>query len=203
MFFSICIICFLVKNLTKKNLAGQKPWLKKKEYNVYLLSLMKTLFNISKTTHFNFVTHFFKGWSRQCLVNILSLEQTCWTSIAPFFWRSWVKFFFVGEMCFVLSPLMYPPFGWAIHASLSSYNIVGATFFKERSHVYWMCWVINLNQLHSWFSSGMNIISAQPEEVTTTIYFVEHHDIDVPPHVNKYHVHDRTLWGSHKYHAST
>ena len=109
-----------------------------------------------------FYLNFSKVEVGNALVNIfsrLSLEWACWTFISPFFWKSWVKKKF-GEICFVLSPLMYPSLSWAIHPTLSSYNVVGASPFKERPHVYWMCWVSDLNHPYSWLASWITIISA-------------------------------------------
>ena len=77
----------------------------------------------------------------------LSFEWICRTSMSPHFSRSYVKKNF-GEICFVLSPLMYPPFNWVIYAILSSYSMVRVPLLKDKPHVLRICWVIDLNWLH-------------------------------------------------------
>lgn len=91
---------------------------------------------------------------------ILSLERICWTLISPFFWRSCVKNNF-GEICFVLSPFMNPPFNWAIHDALSSYKVVGSlSHFKP--HLSWIWCIIDLNHTHSrlasWIANYLGMI---------------------------------------------
>ena len=63
-----------------------------------------------------------------------SLERICWTVIIPSFWRSWVKKNF-GEMCFTLSPFMYPSFNWVMQTVLSSCITVGASFSESKLHI--------------------------------------------------------------------
>lgn len=71
---------------------------------------------------------------------------------------------------------MYPSLSVTIYATLSSYNVVGASSFKERPHVFKMCWVIDLKHTHR-LASWMTIISAFFEEVPTIFCFVQRHDI--------------------------
>ena len=167
--------CCLVKNLTRKIQFGTKPLLRKRVQRV-LRSPWWKLYLISRIRCIPFLYLNFSNVDvGNALVNKsarLSLERICWTSISPFCWRSCVKKNF-GEICFVRSSLMYPYFNWAIHAALSSYIVVGIFFFKEKPHISWIWWVIDLNQTHSQLASWMAIISAWFEEVATNVCFIE------------------------------
>ena len=131
----------------------------------------------------------------------LSLERICWTSIVPWFWRSWVKKN-LGEICFVLSPLMYPPLSWAMHAVLSSNRTVGAILWSISAHDDIIYWIRLLSQKHSRLVSCITSISVWLEDIAAIVYFVELPDIAVPPYVNRYPIWDLPLCGSDKYPAS-
>ena len=78
----------------------------------------------------------------------LSFKRIYWTSMPPYFSRLRVKKNF-GEMCFVRSPLMYPPFNWAMHVVLSLYNIVRVSLLEDKPYVPRIYWVIYLSHTHS------------------------------------------------------
>ena len=134
-----------------------------------LLPLIKITIQMVKFPHFNFVNH---------------LLKSCHTSISPFFWRSCVKNNF-GEMCFVLSPFIKPPFNWAMHATLSSKSIVGILTSHFKPHLSLIKCITDLNHTNSLLASWMTIISAWFEEVATIDCFVDRHDIAVPLYVNR------------------
>jgi hypothetical protein len=113
-----------------------------------------------------------------------SLERICWTVIIPSFWRSWVKKNF-GEMCFTLSPFIYPSFNWVMQVVLSSCITIGAYFSESKLHTLWIWCVIFLNQTHSLLASWIAKIFAWLDEVAAIVCFIQHHEIDAPPH-NKY-----------------
>ena len=131
----------------------------------------------------------------------LSLDLIWQTSIKPSFCRSCVEKNF-GEMCLVLSPLIYHSLIWAIHVALSSYSTVGLPLIDSSPHSSWMCWIIDLNQTHSRPASYRAINSAWFDDVAVSVCFVDRYEIAVPPYVNTYPDCDRALWGSDKYHAS-
>ncbi|KAK9084861.1 hypothetical protein Sjap_025272 [Stephania japonica] len=59
----------------------------------------------------------------------LSLDRICLTSISPFFQAHAHKRILVKYVLFS-SPFMNPSLNCAIHAALSSYNMVGESFMK-------------------------------------------------------------------------
>ena len=79
-------------------------------------------------------------------------------------------------MCLVRSPLIYHPLTCAIHATLSSYNIVGLFFIEDNPHDFLMCCIIDLNH-----ASCMASISELLEEVATIVCFTDLQDIAVFP----------------------
>ena len=106
------------------------------------------------------------------------------------------------DMCLILSPLIWPPYIWIMHAALSSYNIVELPLFVKIL-CSWICWTKDLNHTHSRLASWSASISAWFEKVVAIIYLVECQDVAVPPYVNKYPIWERHLCGSNKYSAST
>ena len=79
-------------------------------------------------------------------------ERIFFISTLPFLWRSWMKKNF-GRICFILFPLIYHSFNWAIHALLSSYMVVEFIFLKDKPQVCHTCWIIDLNQTNSRLTS--------------------------------------------------
>ena len=175
----------LIKNLVKKNLMEKKPDQGKKStvspscrhhlmFQNRCIPISCT--NLSKE---DFGSDFVNKSAR------LSLERICWTSIVPWFWRLWVKKN-LGEICFVLSPLMYQLLSWAMHAVLSSNRTVGAILWSISPHDDRIYWIKLLSQKHSQLASWIASISAWLEEVAAIDCFVDLHDIVVPPYVNRY-----------------
>jgi uncharacterized membrane protein len=131
----------------------------------------------------------------------LSLDLIWQTSIKSSFCRSYVEKNF-DEICLVLSHLIYHPLIWAMHAILSSYNIIGLFLIDFRLHSYWMYWIIDLNQTHSRPASYRAINSAWFDDVIVSVCFVGYHEIAVPPYINTYSDCDRVLCEYVKYPAS-
>ena len=152
----------LIKTLLGKTI-WDKNLVKEKEYNILLnMQLQPYQENpVGKTMVKENIMHInFPSWQHQSRslswrtpilrtsfsniavgahqwINLLnfSLERICWTLITLFFWRSCVKKNF-GEICFILSPLMYHSFYWVIHTILYSYMIVGIISLKDKLHVW-------------------------------------------------------------------
>ena len=68
---------------------------------------------------------------------------------------------------------------------LSSYSVVGISLLVGRPHVSWICWITDLNQIHSRLASWIAKISVCFEKVATKVYFTEGHEVVVPLYVNR------------------
>ena len=175
-----------IKILSEKSSGIKLWWRKKSAVHIYSPSLWHHLRSLSRHIPVLY-TNFSNVAVESALVNKsarLSLERICWTSISPLFWRSWVKKNF-GEIYFILSLLMCPPFNWAMHAALSSCNVVGMSFLEDIPHFSRICWIMNLNQIHFRLASWIAKISTWLKVAAAIVYFVEHQKIAVPPRVNK------------------
>jgi len=93
-----------------------------------------------------------------------SREQTCWTFISPFFWRSWVKNN-LGKICFILSPFMYHFF------QLS--NTCNIVFTCDRWCHFSLCWA----KFSTWLA-----------DVHILACFTYYYGIIVTPHVNLWYI---------------
>ena len=84
-------------------------------------------------------------------------------------------------MCLVQSPLICPPLTFVIHATLSSYNIVGLFLIEDNSHDFLICCIMDINQTHCRLASCMTSISEWLEEVATIVCFTDLQDIAIFP----------------------
>ena len=84
-------------------------------------------------------------------------------------------------MYLVRSSLIYSHLTRAIHAALSSYNIVGLFLIEDNPYDFLMCCIMDLNQTHSQLASCMTSISKWLEEVSTIFCFTDLQDITVFP----------------------
>ena len=73
-----------------------------------------------------------------------------------------------------------------MHAALSSFKTVGASFSEEIPHDLRMCCITLLNQTHSRLASLIARISALPGDVAEIVCFIELHEIVVLLLVNTY-----------------
>ncbi|GJU80199.1 hypothetical protein Tco_1282564 [Tanacetum coccineum] len=77
-----------------------------------------------------------------------------------------------------------------MHAALSSYKTIGASFSEEIPQDLRMYCVAFLKQTHSRLALWISIIYAWLDEVAAIVCFTERHEIAVPPLVPRYHTLD-------------
>jgi len=131
------------------------------------------------------------------IFHIITWSDIYWILIFLSFSSSWMNEKNFGDMCLVRSFLINPSIIWVTHWALSSNSNVGS-LLTGNPQVAWMCWVTDLNHTHSRFASWSAMTSAWLEEVVISIYFCEHQEIAVPPHVNTYPVWNLALCKSDK-----
>jgi hypothetical protein len=103
---------YLIKNLTKRKPNGKNKHIRGKKVQCVLILFYKCITIKSLSFH---ILIFHRNLSNIVVGNTLvnkfvrlSLKGICWTLISPHLSRSYVENNF-GEMCFVLSLLVYPP----------------------------------------------------------------------------------------------
>jgi hypothetical protein len=98
--------------------------------------------------------------------------------------------------------LIYHPLICVIQATLFSYNIVGLSLIVDKPHFSRMCWITDLSHMHSRLASWIAIIFEWFEEVATSVWLTDLHEIAVLPHVNRYFFWDLPLCRSERKLAS-